>query len=76
MPEQPTNPRVVYPNDRVIAINRVSYGTTILGIHVWISDDPQFVPWTPGVYTTYDTADSSKEAHFIIVGFDMDWTNE
>lgn len=71
LPERPTNPRVVYPDGTTVPILKLWYGTTILGTHVWISEDPQFVPWTAGVHTAYDDP-NPDEPHHIIVGFDLE----
>jgi hypothetical protein len=68
-PSRPQNPRVVYPDASPIPIRALSYEDTIKGTHYWVSLDPAFVPWAPGVHTTYDTGDG-WERHEIIVGFD------
>lgn len=68
-PSRPQNPRVVYPHASPIPIRALSFDITILNTHYWVSLDPAFVPWAPGVHTTYDT-EGDWERHEIIVGFD------
>ena len=68
-PSRPNNPRVVYPDGRVIPIREVWYGETIEGTHIWVSQDPLSVPWVLGAHTEYDSNDGSDH-HLVIVLYD------